>query len=487
MDLKVNTEKNLLNNTERGLNFPGKVAGETIINGFFSVDQKWNVRYWNKAAEKLLGIKSEDILNKNIWEEFAGVLPLEFYNVYHKAFSQRLPVHFEEYWGEMGTWFDVITYHSEEALHVSFKTCQPKKIERPAQQLAILNELYRLITEVTNDCLWEWDLQLEEIFWIDGGHKRVFGYDIENALIPESFWVGQIHPEDRARVMGKLKKSFVSPDDKMWEDEYRFQKSNGEYAYVHDRGHIVYNEEKKACRIIGATQDISLRKLAEMQLFESEKKLALIAKQTSNALIITDADYKIIWVNNAFVLMSGYKSSEVIGRQMGSFMLGKETLADTLIYLRKKIRDKEPFDCDILNYTKSGNKIWLRIQGQPLLDENGVCFQYFLIETDITERIDMENKLVKERVEREVEITNAVLNAQENERASIGRDLHDNLNQILGAAKMYVELAKTDSVNREVCLEKSSGYIMEVIKEIRHICKNWAAPNQNFISFFDSV
>ena len=86
------------------------------------MDQQWTVKYWNKAAERLLGVAAEDIVGKNLWEEFAGIIPLDFYTVYHKAFLQDIPVHFEEYWGEMGAWFDVITYHCDDTLSVSFKS-----------------------------------------------------------------------------------------------------------------------------------------------------------------------------------------------------------------------------------------------------------------------------------------------------------------------------------------------------------------------------
>ncbi len=207
-----------------GKGYLGKSITETITNGFFTVDQKWTVKYWNKAAEKLLGVKSEDILGKNLWEEFAEFIPLDFYAVYHKAFQQDIPHHFEEYWGELGAWFDVITYYCDNTLSVSFKTTGPLRQDHPERQLEMLNELYKFVTEVTNDCLWEWDLDTKEIFWIDGGHKRVFGYKIENALIPQSFWESRIHPDDRKRVFAGIYKVINSKTETLWEEEYRFQK-----------------------------------------------------------------------------------------------------------------------------------------------------------------------------------------------------------------------------------------------------------------------
>jgi PAS domain S-box-containing protein len=345
----------------------GKPITEIITNGFFTVDQHWTVKYWNKAAEKLLGVRAADIVGKNLWEEFAGAIPIDFYEVYHNAFIQDIPVHFEEYWGKMGAWFDVITYHCEDSLSVSFRTRNHRAHSgRLQQHLKMMNELYQFVTEVTNDCLWEWDLHTKELFWIDGGHKRVFGYQIENALIPQSFWEVHLHPDDKIRILNRLHRILEEGSNSTWEDEYRFQRADGSYAYVHDRAHIIYDEDKVASRMIGATQDITVRKSAEIKLLESERKL------------------------------------------------------------------------------------------------------------------------MQERVTRQKEVTYAALKAQEKERSEIGKELHDNLNQILGAAKLYIEMAKTDDENREMCLEKSSGFIVNVIEEIRRISKTLSTPGMN-MGLFDSI
>ena len=345
----------------------GKPITEIITNGFFTVDQHWTVKYWNKAAETLLGVSAADIIGKNLWQEFAGALPVDFYAVYHNAFIQDIPAHFEEYWGEMGAWFDVITYHCDDTLSVSFRShSHPAHPGRLEQQLKVMNELYQFVTEVTNDCLWEWDLTTRELFWIDGGHKRVFGFQIVNALIPQSFWENHLHPDDKVRILNRLNKILSEGSDSTWEDEYRFQRADGDYAYVHDRAHIIYDADGVTRRMIGATQDITVRKSAELNLLESEKNLE------------------------------------------------------------------------------------------------------------------------RERLTRQKALTHAALVAQENERSEIGKELHDNLNQILGAAKLYIEMAKTDEENREMCLEKSSGFIMTVIEEIRRISKTLSTPGM-IMGLFESI
>lgn len=170
--------------------YQGKPVVETLSNGYFIVDHKWTVKYWNPAAEKILGVPAADIVGKNLWEQFAGLIPVEFYAVYYKTFLPDTPVHFKEYWAEKGAWFDVTAWRYPGILCVSFKSSDhpyPEYPENQEQRLRTLTELYKFVTEITNDCLWEWDLLTKEIFWIDGGHKRVFGYPIENTLVPESF------------------------------------------------------------------------------------------------------------------------------------------------------------------------------------------------------------------------------------------------------------------------------------------------------------
>ena len=468
--------------------YNGKPITDIITNGFFTVDRHWTVTYWNEAAEKLLSVLAKDIIGKNLWEQFVHIIPLNFYVVYHKAFLHEIPVHFNEYWAEMGAWFDVVTYNHNNTLSVSFKSSRApiiiKTASPQAHQMTVLNELYRYITEVTNDCLWEWNLQSKEIFWIDGGHERVFGYPIQNALIPQSFWERCVHEDDLPLVLNVLN-DMLAISGTFWDVEYRFRKAGGDFASVHDRGRIIY-EDGQPVRMIGATQDISLRKSVELQLLESEQKLSLIARQMVNAVVITDAANRITWVNQAFTRFSEYEENEVMGKIPTEFLFGSEVSSTTMQKLKETIKDRKPFDLEILNFSKSRRKYWMHLQGQPIVNELGIFERYFTIATDITERVELEKKLVQERKTKQREITDAVLTAHENEREDIGKELHDNLNQILGAAKLYIELAKTDDTKRDMALEKSSGYIVRVINEIRRISKTLAPPGM-MLGLFENI
>lgn len=468
----------------------GRPITETIINGFFTVDEKWTVQYWNRAAEKLLGVTAKEIVGKNLWETFAGIIPVEFYSVYQKAFLDDIPLHFEEYWGEMGAWFDVTTYYCDNTLSVSFKNSNlphAEYPEHPVDRLKVLTELYKLVTEVTNDCLWEWDLQAKEIFWIDGGHKRTFGYQVENALIPQSFWESRLHPEDKERILTKLNEVIIDGSTCTWEDEYRFEKANGEYAFVHDRGHIVYNDESVAVRMIGATQDITRRKLDEKKLLESESKLSMLVKKTVNAIVITDADAKVSWINDAFTGFTGYKMEEVVGRELHSILLENTTDIETVKFIQQRMRDRQLFDCELINFSKSGTRYWVRVQGQPLIDENENFERYFVIETNITDKVTLGNKLSQEKLEKQKTATVSVIAAHENRMSVIANELQENLSQALAASKIYIEMAKTDEAHSPEFLARASSYILSVIVELRKISTPLLTPASHAEGLFESI
>lgn len=249
--------------------YPVTAVTETLTNGFFTVDNAWTVQHWNQAAEKILNVKAADIVGKNLWKKFESIIPVELFAVDQRVFLKDEPVHFHEYWVEKDAWFDVITYHCNNTLSFSFTSSRhspAEKTETVAEQLKLLTELYRLDTEITHDCLWEWNLLTKEIFWIDGGHKRMLNYQVENALIPQDFWEQCIHPDDRAAVLLSLKKIMGKQTASLWEATYRFKAADGRYVYVQDRGHIMRDAEGMATRMTGATQDITEKKLLEIRV-----------------------------------------------------------------------------------------------------------------------------------------------------------------------------------------------------------------------------
>lgn len=95
---------------------------------------------------------------------------------------------------------------------------------------------------------------------------------------------------------------------------------------------------------------------------------------------------------------------------------------------------------------------------------------------DITEREQLNEKLMREQVSAQRKINEAVLDAQEKERAFIGRELHDNVNQILTTASLYLELAESESFQSPNTVHEIRALIRRGIEEIRLLSRQLTPP-----------
>ena len=123
------------------------------------------------------------------------------------------------------------------------------------------------------------------------------------------------------------------------------------------------------------------------------KVLATVADKTFEAVIITDRDGKIEWINNGFTNITGYSLLEVKGKKPGEILQGPETDRTTVSKIREKLKEKKIFKEEILNYHKDGHKYWLSLSITPVLDANNNVEKFIAIESDITEQKEQQERL----------------------------------------------------------------------------------------------
>jgi PAS domain S-box-containing protein len=84
---------------------------------------------------------------------------------------------------------------------------------------------------------------------------------------------------------------------------------------------------------------------------------------------------------------------------------------------------------------------------------------------------DLEHQLVEEITTKEFQIARAVTTAKEVERSDLGKELHDNVNQLLAASRLYMDMARKNRGRRDMYLSRSSEYTLTAIEEIRKLSK----------------
>ncbi|WP_375460724.1 PAS domain-containing protein [uncultured Enterovirga sp.] len=119
----------------------------------------------------------------------------------------------------------------------------------------------RLLTDATNDAVWDWDLVRDHVVWNEALHEA-YGHDLREVTPDGAWWLAHIHPGDRERVSASIPGA-IDTAAANWRDEYRFRKHDGSYAHVFDRATLIRDEGGIAVRMIGAMLDLTERKQAE--------------------------------------------------------------------------------------------------------------------------------------------------------------------------------------------------------------------------------
>jgi two-component system sensor histidine kinase UhpB len=96
---------------------------------------------------------------------------------------------------------------------------------------------------------------------------------------------------------------------------------------------------------------------------------------------------------------------------------------------------------------------------------------------DVTEVRYLQHQLVEQELQIQKKITETAIQAQEKERTEIGKELHDNVNQLLATAKIMIDTAKNIPEMRDVCLTKSQESIVEAISELRNLAHSMMPPS----------
>ena len=115
------------------------------------------------------------------------------------------------------------------------------------------------------------------------------------------------------------------------------------------------------------------------------QRLALVAQKTSNAVVMTDTQRRITWVNAGFERITGYSAAEALGRNP-AFLQSDLTDKATVDRMRDAFVRGQTFRGEILNRSKQGRDYWLDIEIQPLTESDGTLSGYMAIESDTTER-----------------------------------------------------------------------------------------------------
>src|SRR5262245_49085516 len=253
-------------------------------------------------------------------------------------------------------------------------------LDQQGETLRQSEERYRIVTQATNDAVWDWDLGTHKVWWNEGV-LTLFGYRLDNSESDPAWWLERVHPEDRAGVEAFFYE-VVRGKELTWVDEYRFRCADGSYKDVYDRGYVLRDADGRATRMIGAMLDIPGRKRAEEALRASEARYRVIVEQAADAFCLHDEDTRVLDVNRRACESLGYTREELIGMMPSEFDPDVTPAVEEQI--KRQLSAGETIALESRHRRKDGTIFPVEVRGKAFW-EGGRLFSVTMAR-DITER-----------------------------------------------------------------------------------------------------
>lgn len=248
-------------------------------------------------------------------------------------------------------------------------------------------------------------------------------------------------------------------------------------------------DDDRIIGLVGISRDITDRKNIEESLRLSNERFNIVSKATNDAIWDWDLRTENMFWNDAMFSLFGYKPSEI---------------SKTTNWWEQHIHpdDRERVVSKITKHIENGIENWqdeyrfmcadgtvknVFDRGFILVDNEGKPYRMIGAMMDTTERKKLQDELAAQIIARQRQVTEATIMAQEKERAEIGRELHDNINQILTTTKMYLDMALAEDDIREELMLKSHQNISSAIEEIRILSKSLVPPSLGDIGLKEAI
>jgi len=149
--------------------------------------------------------------------------------------------------------------------------------------------------------------------------------------------------------------------------------------------------------------------------------------------------------------------------------------------------EQDTFDIEYRFRREDGTYSWVYDRGYIMRDADNKPYRMIGAAQNITERKRLEQEVLNAELNRQKAISQITIETQEKERTEIGKELHDNVNQILTTTKLYLDLAATNPELKDELIEKSSKNIINAIAEIRQLCRSLMLPTLGDLGLIDSI
>ena len=324
-------------------------------------------------------------------------------------------------------------------------------------ELALTYDRLRLSVEAGKSVGWDLDAKTRRVRWF-GDLRTMFGIpaDTFNGHVDDFY--RRVYPDDQEPVRNAV--ADARSNHRPYAGEFRVVRQDQAVRWITARGTFYYKNNGEPERMVGMALDITDRKLAEQQVRESEERFRLVAN-TAPVMIWTSGTDKLRnYFNKPWLDFTGRTLEQELGNGWTQGV-HSEDIAGCLKTYTEAFNCIEQFEMQYRLQRHDGDYRWIYDIGVPRFNEGGSFAGYIGSCLDVTERKRAEEALST--------IGRRLIEAHEEERTRISRELHDDINQRL--ALLSIELdqwSREDSqANFSERLNQAKGQITEISTDVQ--------------------
>ncbi len=242
----------------------------------------------------------------------------------------------------------------------------------------------KLATEASGVGIWEFDLITKRYYW-DPAMFALFGLDPQAVGARNDDWQKLLSNADLKHMRAATRATIKN--DQPFDITFQVQRKDGTVRAMRNRAALYADDHGEPRRLIGTTEDVTLRKQQEAEL-----RVAATAFESHESMMVTNARFDILRVNQAFCTLFGYASDEAVGHNPRLLKSGRQN-REFYDVMWAELQTRRAWHGEIWNCKKSGEEFpcWLSITA--VCDDNGAVTNYVATHTDITLRKAAEDEV----------------------------------------------------------------------------------------------
>ncbi|MGX9965509.1 PAS domain S-box protein [Roseomonas sp. F4] len=433
------TERLRAENAARALATELDTTLESISDGLCSLDHDWRLTRINRHAERLLRRDASSLLGRVVWEAFPEILGTALEDGARRTAEDREMRRFERHMPSLGAWLDITVYPAPTGLTVYFRdiTVQHQRDEKLRLLEVAASKLNDIITITEGD-----PVGPAEIAGVDptlpGGRRTVFvnpaferltGFRPED-LLGRSLSILQGAKTDRAEL-DRIRDAVAAK--RPIRAELLNYRKDGDEIWLELDMVPVSNDDGHVSHWVTVARDITEREQAVSRL----ARQAALLDQARDAILVRGTDHRVEYWNRSAERMYGWTAEEAIGRPITELLY-----SETAEFRRatSHVLAQGEWRGQITQRRKDGSELVVDGVWSLLRDPDGVPRAVLAVNTDITERLELEQKLRQsQRLEAIGQLTGGV-----------AHDFNNLLTVILGNSEILSECLRSDPELRQM-------------------------------------